>query len=75
MPVSVFGDGSAGATDTNRVFSMSMDLEVNIVIHVFINKTWCYEGKRIVPVTVQIWDCLSSPLGTALKGKVSVTDP
>ena len=41
----------------------------------FINKTWCYEGKRIVPITVQVWDCLSSLLGTALEGKVSMMDP
>jgi hypothetical protein len=36
---------------------------------------WYQDGKRIVPVTVQVWDCLSSPLGTALVRNVSVMDP
>jgi hypothetical protein len=41
---------------------------------------WYYDGKRIVPVTVQVWDCLGSPPGTALvmervsDGSVGATD-
>ena len=27
---------------------------------------WCHDGKHIVPVIVQVWDCLSSPLRTDL---------
>jgi hypothetical protein len=27
---------------------------------------WYHDGKCIVPVTFQIWDCLDSPLRTAL---------
>jgi len=46
-----------------------------LVLHVFpfanpclVNfiKIWCHDGKCIVPVTVQVWDCLSSPLRTDL---------
>lgn len=49
-------------------------------INAFRSKTWCYEGDRIVPVTVQVWDCLSSPRGAALvresvgDGSVGATD-
>jgi hypothetical protein len=28
-------------------------------------KFWYHDGKNIVPVIVQVWDCLGSPLGTA----------
>ena len=49
---------------------------MRIDIIVFINKNWCYEGKRIVPVTVQVWDCLSSPMGATLgPNRVSAMDP
>jgi hypothetical protein len=37
-------------------------------------KLWYHDGKRIVPVTVQVWDCLCSLLGTALFGNVSMMD-
>mgnify|MGYP006973717207 CR=1 FL=1 len=49
-----------------------------LVLHVFplanlclVNfiKIWYHDGKRIVPVTVQVWDCLSSPLRTPLVRK------
>jgi hypothetical protein len=41
---------------------------------------WRHDGKRIVSVTVQVWDCPGSPLGTALvmervsDGSVGATD-
>jgi hypothetical protein len=41
---------------------------------------WRHDGKRIVPVTVQVWECLGSLLGTALimervsDGSVGATD-
>ena len=34
--------------------------------HIQLFPYWCHDGKRIVPVTVQVWDCLSSPGGAAL---------
>ena len=49
-----------------------------LVLHVFplanlclVNfiKIWYHDGRRIVPVTVQVWDCLSSPLRTTLVRK------
>ena len=49
-----------------------------LVLHVFplanlclVNfiKIWYHDGRRIVPVTVQVWDCLSSPLRTPLVRK------
>ena len=49
-----------------------------LVLHVFplanlclVNfiKIWYHDGKRIVPVTVQVWDCLSSLLRTPLVRK------
>ena len=60
-----------------------------LVLHVFplanlclVNfiKIWYHDGKRIVPVTVQVWDCLSSLLRTDLvrervgDGSVGATD-
>jgi hypothetical protein len=50
--VSVFGDGSAGAIDTSQVFGISMDFWSKHVRMFLEYKTWCYEGKRIVPVAV-----------------------
>ena len=32
------------------------------LIRTHIHLYWCHDGKRTVPVTVQVWDCLSSPL-------------
>jgi hypothetical protein len=44
-------------------------------------KTWCYDGNYIVPVTVQVWDCLGSPWEMTLEqnrvvgdGSVGATD-
>ena len=39
------------------------------LIQTHIHLYWCHDGKRIVPVTVQVWDCLSSPLRTTLVRK------
>ena len=37
---------------------------------------WCHDCNHIVPVTVQVWDCLSSPMGATLgPNRVSVMDP
>ena len=36
------------------------------LIRTHIHLYWCHDGKHIVPVTVQVWDCLSSPLRTDL---------
>ena len=37
---------------------------------------WCHDRKHIVPVTVQVWDCLSSPLeATLVPNRVPVMNP
>ena len=50
------------------------------LIQTYIHLYWCRDGKHIVLVTVQVWDCLSSPLRTDLvqervgDGSVGATD-
>ena len=47
-------------------------VHLNILISVLV----CHDCNHIVPVAVQVWDCLSSPMGTTLgPNRVSVMDP
>jgi hypothetical protein len=55
----------SGAMDTPYWLIISATLAL-IFLCVFDPWYWYHDGKRIVPVTVQVWDCLCSPLGTAL---------
>jgi hypothetical protein len=74
--VSFYGDRSTGATNTNRVFGINIHLESKHDENVFIIETWCYGGNRIVPVTVQVWDYLSSSIEMTLgPNKVPMMDP
>jgi hypothetical protein len=44
----------------------------NFVIYPY----WCHDCDRIVPVTVQVWDCLSSPMRATLgPNRAPVMDP
>jgi hypothetical protein len=37
---------------------------------------WCHDCDRIVRVTFQVWDCLSSPMGATLgPNRAPVMDP
>ena len=47
-----------------------------IYLNISVDLYWCHDCNHIVPVTVQVWDCLSSPTGTTLgPNRVSVMDP
>ena len=62
------------------VLSLTDTSVVLMLIQTHIHLYGCHDGKRIVPVTVQVWDCLGSPLRSDLvrervgDGSVGATD-
>jgi hypothetical protein len=60
----------------NIVLASLLQLLLFICLNISVDLYWCHDGKHIVPVIVQVWDCLSSPTRTTLgPNRVSVMDP